>query len=184
MLRSICNPSVGASLALVGLSLAACVTQDPASPTVMALPTQGENLALFQQHDTTCRQYASAQTGGRTPSQAAAKSGIGGAALGAGAGAAAGALLGSVSGRAGRGAAIGAGAGLLAGSLIGAKSSRRAAASAQHSYDVAYTQCMIANGEHIAQPSLRPVTYVPLSGAAYVPPPAYVMLPPPDAVSR
>jgi hypothetical protein len=161
--------------AAAGLALASCAAPGPAAPSVLALPTRGESFALFQQHDVTCRQYAAAQTGGQSPGQAAAKSGVAGAVLGTGLGAAAGALLGSASGHAGGGAAIGAGSGLLAGTLLGSASGQRAAAATQNHYDIAYSQCMVANGEHIAQPTPPVVTYV-------APPPVYAL--PPVAVAR
>ena len=39
-----------------------------ARPSVMALPGQGKNMDAFQQDDFACRQYASQQTGGASPS--------------------------------------------------------------------------------------------------------------------
>ena len=170
--------------AILGLgALAGCVPPGPPSPTVLALPAPGENFALFQQHDETCRQYAAAQVGGQSPGQAAAKSGIAGAAVGTGLGAAVGALLGSVSGHAGAGAAIGAGSGLLAGGLVGSANGQESAASVQSHYDMAYTQCMVANGEKIA-PSTPAVVYaaptpvyVPAPVAVYRPAPVYVVPP-------
>jgi hypothetical protein len=183
-----------ATLAAVGLTLAGCADQGPASPTVLALPAQGENFTLFHQHDATCRQYASGQTGGQSPGQAAAKTGVAGAAIGTGIGVAAGALLGSASGHAGGGAAIGAGSGLLTGSLLGSASGRQAAQSTQKHYNLAYTQCMIANGEHIAPPPAPPpppmvylapppVVYAaPPAGVVFVPGPVYAA-PPPGATA-
>ena len=159
--------------AALGAGLAGCAAQGPAVPSVMALPAQGEAFALFQQHDTTCRAYASAQTGGRSPGQQGARSGFAGAALGTGLGAAAGALLGSASGHAGGGAAIGAGSGLLAGSLLGGASGRRAAAATQSQYDMAYTQCMVGNGERIEAPA-PPVVVYARPPVVYVPSPVYV----------
>ena len=168
--------SAAACMALLGLALAACAHPGPTAPTVMALPAQGESFPLFGQHDTTCRQYAAAQTGGQTPGQAQARSGFGGALLGTGLGAAAGALLGSASGHAGTGAAIGAGSGLLAGGIIGSAHGREAAGSVQDRYNISYAQCMIANGERIEQPAL-PAFYAVPPPAIYVPPPVY--MPPP-----
>jgi OmpA family protein len=171
--------------ALAGLTLAGCAAREPAGPTVMALPAKGENFALFQQHDATCRQYASGQTGGRSPGQAAAQSAIAHAAIGTGIGAAAGALVGSASGHAGGGAAIGAGTGLLAGSLLGAASGRRATASTQNHYNIAYTQCMAANGENVAQPApFAPVVYAPPPSVVYLPAQVYAVAPPPVPVPR
>jgi hypothetical protein len=143
----------------------------------MALPAKGEAFALFEQHDTTCRQYASTQTGGASPGRVAASNGVGGAVVGTGVGAAAGALLGSVSGHAGAGAAIGAGSGLLAGSLLGGARGRRSAESVQSRYNMSYTQCMIANGEDITPPQ-SPVYVAPYPSAVYVAPPVYALPPP------
>jgi len=164
---------------IVGFALMGCAAPRPIGPTVMALPPKGENFATFQQHDSSCQQYAASQIGGQSPGQAAERRGIAGAALGTGIGAAAGALLGSASGHAGGGAAIGAGTGLLAGTLLGSAHGRGAAASLQERYNVSYTQCMVANGEHIAPPAVpRPVAYVvpPPPPVVYVPAPVY---PPP-----
>jgi len=164
---------------IVGVALTGCAAPGPAGPTVMALPAKGESFSTFQQHDSSCQQYAALQTGGQSPGQAGEKRAIAGAVLGSGIGAAAGALLGSASGHAGGGAAIGAGTGLLAGTLLGSSHGRGAAASLQERYNVSYTQCMVANGENIAPPAMpRPVAYValPPPPVVYVPGPAY---PPP-----
>ena len=158
---------------VLGLVLTGCASQGPTAPGVMALPAHGESFALFQQHDATCRQYASAQTRGLTPGQGAAKSGLGGAAIGTGLGAAVGALLGSASGHAGTGAAIGAGTGLLAGGLVGSAHGKQAAGSIQQQYDMSYSQCMIANGEQIVPPA-APVVYAPPPPVVYAPAPVYL----------
>jgi hypothetical protein len=163
--------------AALGLALAGCAARVPPGPTVMALPAQGESFSLFQQHDATCRQYASEHTDGRTPGQAGISRGIAGAAVGTGMGSAAGALIGSASGNAGAGAAIGAGSGLLAGTLLGAVRGRNAAAATQSRYNIAYSQCMVANGERVPQPiAPAPVVYAaPPPGVVYVPPPVYTV---------
>jgi len=151
----------------------------------MALPKQGESFEVFQQHDITCRQYATLQSGDKSPQQAAARNAVGGAAVGAGVGAAAGALIGSASGHAGNGAAIGAGSGLLAGTLLGSASGRNAAASVQQQYNMAYTQCMVANGDRVSpstprrtrmvyRPAPPPVIYAPAPVYVAPPPPVYV----------
>lgn len=179
----------------ITLALSGCATPRPTGPTVMALPAQGESFEVFQQHDITCRSYATGQSGGKAPGQAAAQNAVGGAVVGAGVGAAAGALIGSASGHAGNGAAIGAGSGLLAGTLLGSRSGRRAATSIQQQYNLAYTQCMVANGERISPSALRTrmvyrpavlapapaVIYAPVPTPVYVapPPPIYVAPPPP-----
>jgi hypothetical protein len=165
----------GVVSSVLALAVAGCAARAPTGPTVLALPAPGENFALFQQHDATCRQYASAQTG-QSPGQAAARSDIASAVVGTGVGAAAGALIGSASGHAGGGAAIGAGTGLLAGTLLGAGAGRNAAAATQNRYNNAYTQCMVANGERISPPAGPPpsVVYVPPPSVVYVPAPVYV----------
>jgi hypothetical protein len=168
-------------LPVLALALGGCATQRVTAPTVTALPAVGEDFAAFQQHDTTCRQYAASQTGGKSPGQAAAQNGAAGAAVGAGVGAAAGALLGSATGRAGNGAAIGAGSGLLLGTVMGSASGRNAAAAVQRQYNMSYTQCMVANGERIASPAPPAVLYpmAPPPRVIYVPAPAYAVPPPP-----
>lgn len=169
----------GLLTAAIGLSLAGCAARSSAVPTVLALPAKGENFTLFDQHDTTCRHYASARIGGQTPGEAGAKTGITGAVLGTGVGAAAGALLGSAAGHAGGGAAIGAGSGLLAGGLLGSAAGRKAATATQNQYNDAYTQCMIGNGEQIVPPAAPPVTYVAPPPVVYPPPPSVVYVAPP-----
>lgn len=165
--------------AVLALAGGGCAARMPASPTVMALPAAGESFTVFQQHDATCRQYASDQTG-QSPGQAANRTGIGHALAGAGLGAAAGALIGSVSGHAGGGAAIGAGSGLLAGTLLGAGARRNEAAGVQNRYNISYTQCMVANGERIARPAAPAamVYAVPPPRVVAVPAPVYVVPPP------
>jgi hypothetical protein len=161
----------------VGLCLivSACAPRAPTGPTVMALPAKGEGFTVFQQHDTTCRQYATAQTGGVSPGHAAASSGVGGAVVGTGVGAAAGALLDSVSGHAGAGAAIGAGSGLLAGGLLGGARGQKSATAIQSRYNMSYTQCMVASSENMTPPSAPSVVYLaPYPSAVYVPPAIYV----------
>jgi hypothetical protein len=67
---------------------------------------------------------------------------------------------------------------LVAGGLLGGASGRRAAAATQIRYDMAYTQCMVANGEHIVPPP-APVVYAPPPPVVYVPAPVYAVPPPP-----
>lgn len=165
-------PSVAVATALL---LSGCAAPAPAGPTVTALPAQNESFQAFQQHDMTCRQYAQSQAG--NPSDNAEKSEIGSAALGTAVGAGAGAAIGSASAHAGTGALIGAGAGLLAGTLMGANAANRSGALTQRAYNAAYSQCMVANGDRIAQPP-APVVYAP-PPVIYAPPPAVVYAPPP-----
>ena len=179
---------VGSLAATIAFTLPGCATQRATGPTVVALPKQGESLEVFQQHDMTCRQYATTHSGGKTPQQAAARNAVGAAAVGAGVGAAAGALIGSASGHAGNGAAIGAGSGLLAGTLLGSASGRNAAASVQQQYNVAYTQCMMANGDRVSPSTPRRTRMVwhptpPPPAVIYAPAPVYVAPPPPVYVA-
>ncbi len=154
-------PSVAA---LLPLALAACAVAPPTGPTVMALPKAGGNFADFQNQDAACRNYASASIGNMSPAQAANQSAVNSAVVGTAIGAAAGAALGSVSGNLGAGAAIGGASGLLVGSAAGANNAALSAGELQHSYNVAYTQCMVAGGYTVQQPS-------------YGPPPAYAYAP-------
>jgi hypothetical protein len=167
--------------------LAGCVAAPPRqiSPTVLALPAPGEPFAAFQQHDEMCRSFASERTGTATPGQAPANRAAAGAVVGAGVGAAAGALIGSASGHAGGGAAIGAGTGLVTGLISGAARRRGRAAALQRSYDMAYTQCMVGNGERVEQIGPARVVYavpartVVVPTASYPPPPPTPPYPPP-----
>lgn len=170
--------SLAASLALAVLTLAGCASTPrqprPLSPTVLALPARGETFATFQQHDATCRHYASSlvSEGGTSVARNAAAGAAGGAAVGA----TAEALLGAASGHAGHGAEAGAGTGLLAGILMGGARARARAAAVQRSYDMAYMQCMVANGDRIELPGApRTIYAVPAPAVAvapgYPPPP-------------
>lgn len=153
------------------LALGACAVAPPPGPSVMALPGQGKSFQAFQQDDYTCRQYASMQTGGAAPAQAATGSAVGSAVVGTALGAAAGAALGSVGGAMGAGAAIGGATGLLAGSMIGANNAQASAGGLQQRYDVAYTQCMYAHGDSV---QAAPGGYAGYPGYGYPAPyPAY-----------
>jgi hypothetical protein len=124
-------------------ALAGCATM-PSGPSQLVLPGTGKNFDQFRYDDGDCRQYASAQTGGTTPAQAAEDSGIKSAALGTALGAAAGAAIGGH-----QGAAVGAGAGLLVGGAAGAGAGNQSAYSLQQRYDFAYQQCMYAKGHKV-----------------------------------
>jgi hypothetical protein len=140
--------SKSSPLLLSTLVLGACAVAPPSGPTVPALPPAGKDLAQFQRDDSTCRGYAQQQISYGLPQQAANQSAVGSAATGTAVGAAAGAAIGAAAGSAGPGAANGAGAGLLAGSAVGASQASASAATLQQRYDVAYAQCMAANGDH------------------------------------
>ena len=54
--------------ALGGVALlTACTIPPPSGPTVMAIPRAGKNLAVFQQEDGQCRNYAAATIGALPP---------------------------------------------------------------------------------------------------------------------
>ena len=141
------------ALAAFGLALAGCAVPPPAGPTVTALPVQGETFAAFQQQDASCRNYAAGQTEGETYNRAGVRSAVGGTVLGAGVGAATGAVAGSFTGNAGGGAAVGAATGAAGGLILGlvhAVGSRRKQMDAkQNSYNIAYSQCMVAAGDRV-----------------------------------
>ncbi len=115
-----------------------------AGPSMMVLPGTGKGFEQFQNDDYICRQYANGQTGGVTPDQAAAASGLGSAAIGTAVGAAAGLAIGG-----GEGAAVGAGTGLLAGALAGKGAASVSGQAAQQRYGRAYIQCMYAKGHRV-----------------------------------
>ena len=149
--------------AIASLALAGCVAPQPSAPSVMSYPGQGKDFSQFQQDDLNCRQYAQAQIGPYSPSQAANDAGVGSALLGTGIGAAAGAAIGAAAGNPGVGAAIGAGSGLLLGSAIGANNAQASGSAVQYRYDMSYEQCMLGNGEKVE----------PLRTASVAPPPPY-----------
>lgn len=125
------------------VSLVACVNI-PLGPSVMVLPGVGKNFDQFRGDDYLCRQFANQQTNYETPKNSAVSSGMESAALGAALGAAAGAALGG-----GRGAAVGAGMGLLGGGLAGSGTAQSSGSISQERYDIAYIQCMYANGHRV-----------------------------------
>jgi len=129
------------------LLMTACATV-PTGPSVTVLPGDGKNFEQFQADDAACRQWAAQQTGTDTK-EASTESTVTAAAIGTAAGAAVGAGIGAAGGNPAVGAAVGAGAGLLGGTVIGADSAAWAATSAQHRFDVAYTQCMYAKGNQV-----------------------------------
>jgi hypothetical protein len=164
----------------MGLVLTGCATPRPTAPTTLVVPAQGEDFAVFQKHDSACRDYASTALASQSPDQAADDREIRSAAAGAGVGAAAGAVIGAAAGHAGHGAAIGAAAGLVAGAIKGSHAGSDAAASMQASYDRSYTQCMVGNGERI-EPQAPPAVVV--YRGLLAPRVTYVALPPAPPVA-
>jgi hypothetical protein len=157
------------------LLLGACTTF-PNGPSRMSLPGSGKNFDQFRMDDFDCRQYALAQTGGKTPNEASQQNGVQGAVVGTALGAAAGAAF-----NGGAGAAVGAGVGLLTGAMIGTSAGQSSGYQAQQYYDNAYLQCMYAKGNKIpvygnyaSTPSApRANTPVPLPPPGRQPPPTY-----------
>ena len=140
-------------------TVAACAVAPPSGPTVMALPSQGKDLAVFQQEDGQCRNYAAATIGALQPGQAATQTTVGSAAVGTALGAAAGAAIGAEAGSAGAGAAIGGATGLVGGTAVGANNAAAGGYDVQQRYNIAYTQCMYSRGDT--------VQYLPPGGYAY-----------------
>lgn len=157
---------------LAPLAATACAVVPPSSPTVMALPKQGEDFGQFRAHDAQCRDYASSQIGYGSQAAAASNDAVGSAAVGTALGAVAGAAIGSVSGNVGAGAAVGGAAGLLAGSAVGANRAQYAAGNLQYRYDTAYTQCMVAQGYQVRDERPR-VVAVPAPYPYYAAPYPY-----------
>lgn len=123
--------------------LAACNTL-PSSPSLLVLPGSGKNFDQFRGDDYYCRQYATGQIGGEVPAQVANSSAVGSAIAGTAVGAAAGAAFGG-----GQGAAIGAGSGLVVGSLAGSSNAGYSYYDTQQRFDMAYIQCMYAQGHRV-----------------------------------
>jgi hypothetical protein len=167
-----------------GLGLAGC-THVPTGPGVMVLPGSGKSFDAFRADDAGCQGWASGQIG-VPPGQAVGERTAAGAAIGTGVGAASGALIGAATGDIGAGAAIGAGAGLLAGTAGGAAQGGMVGGSLQRRFDVAYMQCMYAEGHRIpappgalgAPPPAAPLRHIP------PPPPGAPPEPPPDVAGR
>ncbi len=156
---------------MLPFALDACAVPPPTGPTVAVMPGKGVSFSEFQADDAVCRNYASARTGGASPAQAGAASGVGSALVGTGLGAAAGAAIGSTVGQVGAGAAIGGASGLLLGSLFGLQNASASAGGVQNAYNIAYVQCMSAKGNQVPPPSGYSGYY------AYGPYPAYPWYP-------
>ena len=153
------------------LLVCACTTM-PTGPRVLVMPGAGKSFDQFKSDDFTCRQFAQDQLGGTTADQAAVDSGVRSATAGTLIGALAGAAL---NGRGGAG--VGAGVGLLFGSMAGTDEAAYAGYALQRRYDIAYQQCMYAQGNQV--PAARGAT--PRAPTDYYPPPNTL---PPGAVQR
>ncbi len=135
-------------IALLLLTATGCATV-PTGPSVMVMPPPGKPFELFQQEDVSCRQWARQQIGA-SPQEIINNNTAAGAVTGGAIGAGIGAVL---SGGRGSGAAFGAATGALIGGSQGAASGQYYGHEAQRRYDIAYEQCMYANGNII--PGMR-----------------------------
>lgn len=170
-----------AILVLPALLLLSACASVPNGPSTMALPGTGKKFDQFRYDDSSCRQFAQQQIGGKTANQLANESFAGSAVVGTVIGAAIGAVAGGE-----RGTGTGAATGLFVGSMIGINEANVSSYGAQHRYDNAYLQCMYAKGHRVPisghieqQPTYnsapaRPTRYPP-------PPPGYVPATPADA---
>ena len=160
---SIMNWQRGLLVFLVIAILGGCATI-PTGPTVRVMPGQGKPFEVFAEEDYMCRQWAQQQIGGVSPSETANQNLANGAILGTLLGAGVGAAIGAATGGVGAGAAIGAGAGLLTGTSMGANAAYASEWHLQRRYDIAYQQCMYAEGNQVSGVVSRRTR-------AYVPPP-------------
>ena len=162
------------------LLLFACASV-PNGPSTMALPGTGKNFDQFRYDDTSCRQFAQQQIGGKTANQSANEAFVGSAVVGTVLGAAIGAAAGG-----GRSAGTGAATGLFVGSMIGVNEANVSSYGTQRRYDNAYIPCMYAKGHrvpvsgHVEQ---QPTYNAPPAKPAHYPPPpsGYVPAIPTDA---
>jgi hypothetical protein len=161
------------------LVIGACATVPPAGPGVMALPGTASSFDQFRRDDLMCRQYAADSVGNMTPAQAATDSAVRSTVTGAAVGAAAGAVIGAATGDPGTGAAVGAGTGAIVGAASGAGAYSVAADNIQERYDIAYVQCMYANGHQVPLPANYTAAPRPVSSAPPPPPPGPPPPPPP-----
>jgi hypothetical protein len=139
----------------------------------MVLPGSTKTFDQFRGDDFECRQYASSQIGGATPSDAAANSAVKSAVVGTAIGAAAGGLIGG-----NQGAGVGAGVGLAGGALAGSGAAHASGTSLQRRYDFGYQQCMYAKGHQIPMAG-RYAPYESRNAPPPPPPPAGTPPPPP-----
>ncbi|MCU0765653.1 MAG: hypothetical protein MUF32_06645 [Burkholderiaceae bacterium] len=160
------------------LALAGCVVLPPAGPTLQALPGSRSSFEQFRFDDAACRQYATAQIGGRSATEAAQDSQAASVVAGTAIGAAAGAVLGGSS----EAAAVGAGVGLLTGAMAGWGASQGSYDAAQRRYDGAYYACMYARGHKVPVTSrYTEATYGPAPPPRGAGPPADAAIAPPNA---
>lgn len=112
----------------------ACTIPPPSGPTVIAIPPPGKNLAVFQQEDVQCRNYAAATIGALPPGQATSPAAASPA---------------SNATAAEPGATIGGAAGYARNIAAGATYAASSAYDVQTRYDIGYTQCIYSSGNAI-----------------------------------
>lgn len=170
-------------LSMIGATvlITACTTL-PSGPSIVVMPGTGKTFDQFRENDLLCREYAHAQSGGKTPEQAATESVQKSALTGALLGTAFGAAVGGA-----EGAAIGAASGLLVGSAAGSNTGHVSAGAVQQRYDTAFIQCMYAKGNRVpvsgqlTEASMpNPYPPPPPSVSTPAPTPDFYPLPPPD----
>ena|ERR1700761_6855491 len=123
------------------LLFSACAST-PTGPTIAVMPPDGKPLGMFEDDDTSCRNFADKQVAGEAAHANWMQFALagGGTLLGAGPCAATGS---------GQGAAVGAGAGALGGTAVGAIPATEAQATIQERYNIAYRQCMTTRGNQV-----------------------------------
>ena len=168
------KPFKTVAIAISALVLLDGCAQTPMGPRVQALPAANKPFEVFQQEQMLCKQYANDQVSGQAEN--ANERAIGATLLGGALGAGLGAAIGG-----GRGAGIGAAGGGVMGTAIGAGNSQKAQGGIQQQYDNAYSQCMYAKGNQIAQPVVhtvvQPVVVYPAPQVYYAPQPYYAPAP-------
>ncbi|MDR3523024.1 MAG: glycine zipper family protein [Acetobacteraceae bacterium] len=138
--------------ALALSALAGCAVAPPSGPRSVAMPPPGKSYEQFTAEDQYCRQAAQNQVGPAPSAQQSTNQVVGSAVVGTAIGAVAGAALGSASGHMGGGAAVGGAMGALVGTSVGASNAQASGANLQRTYDIAYTQCMVAKGNTVQAP--------------------------------
>jgi hypothetical protein len=152
------------------VALTGCVVLPPAGPSYQALPGSRLSYDQFQVDDAACRQYATAQVGGRSAPESAQESAAASTVAG---------TIGAAFGGSSESAAVGAGIGLLTGAMIGLSTSEASYYAVQGRYDGAYYQCMYARGHRVPVSSRYAETR--RAPVAPVAPPADAAVPPPNA---
>lgn len=165
-MKTVTNVTMGLAAVLL---LGGCAAT-PMGPTVQVMPAPNKPFEVFQAEQASCKQYAADQVNGQA--EAANNTAIGTTLLGSALGAGLGAAVGG-----GHGAAVGAAAGGVMGTAVGASNSQRGGMSIQQQYNNAYSQCMYAKGNQVAQPQPHYVVVQP-PPVVYTPPPVVYTQPP------